>query len=428
MSPHDQDLRTTLHRLADASDPLPVDDDLWDRARAAQRRGRVVLAAAVVAVVVAVGGGVALWPTGDREARTAAQEVPQGAIPRVIADPGRLAPESRLDVGLASVALVDANRDPVVVTAADGVAHRLDLGEWGPDRAAYALSPDGGRLAYQQPSDAGTRLTVLDLRTGRTDTLVVDPDEQVEVDGLSWSPGGDWLGWVSSAVGATRASAGTIRADGARAGRFVLQRNASSIAVADGGDSVVGQVDGGLTLLPLEGVPERLSTDVPVGVGAFSPDGAMVALGGGPAARTYTYDLMSRRLLSHPFPDGTLGSSVARPLGWVDDRVQLLLVAPVDGGSAELVVTTPEVDATSTWRRSVGSVSPTGVTQLSVAVDLVPDLDGTSSQELTHDFGDTSRSTRTFLGVELSLAIGLGVAAAIALLMALRWLWRRLLG
>jgi hypothetical protein len=89
-------------------------------------------------------------------------------------------------------------------------------------------------------------------------------------------------------------------------------------------------------------------------------------------------------------------------------------------------VTTPEVDATSTWR-SVGSVATTGVANsLSVAVDLVPDLDGTSSQELTHDFGDTVDDPPAPLGIELSLFIGLAVAAAIAALLGLRLLWRRL--
>ena len=146
---------------------------------------------------------------------------------------------------------------------------------------------------------------------------------------------------------------------------------------------------------------------------------------------SYTFDLASRRLLSHPFPDGTIGASVVRPLGWIDDRLQLLLVQPVDDSDGELVITTPEVDDQSTWRRRVGAVEleTLGVpNSLSVAVDLVPDLDGTSSQELTHDFGDTSRSSRTFLGIETSLAIGLGVALAIAVLMGLRSLWRRLRG
>ncbi len=56
--------------------------------------------------------------------------------------------------------------------------------------------------------------------------------------------------------------------------------------------------------------------------------------------------------------------------------------------------------------------------ELSIAVDLIPDLDGTSSQQLTHDFGTPDQR-------DISWIIGLGVAAAIAALMGLRWLWRR---
>ena len=52
--------------------------------------------------------------------------------------------------------------------------------------------------------------------------------------------------------------------------------------------------------------------------------------------------------------------------------------------------------------------------------DLVPDLDGTSSQQLTHEFPVPPDR-------DISWIIGLGVAAAIAVLMGLRWLWRRLL-
>jgi hypothetical protein len=54
-------------------------------------------------------------------------------------------------------------------------------------------------------------------------------------------------------------------------------------------------------------------------------------------------------------------------------------------------------------------------------VDLVPDLDGTSSQQLTHDFDVPGADQR-----DISWIIGLGVAAAIGVLMGLRRLWRRL--
>ena len=61
---------------------------------------------------------------------------------------------------------------------------------------------------------------------------------------------------------------------------------------------------------------------------------------------------------------------------------------------------------------------------LSLAVDLVHGLDGTSSQQLTHDFSASPAADER----DHSWIIGLGVAAAIAVLLGLRWLWRRPLG
>lgn len=426
MTPQTEHLRTTLHRLADAGVPLPVDDDLWGRAQSARRRGQALAVAAVLVLVVTVGGVASVWPTADFESRTAAQEVPGGAIPRVIADvPDNLEATAveDLDLGRASAAFISSDGDPVVLTAGDGTAHRLDLVSRDADSLALALSPDGTRVAFQEDPGVGvTYLAVLDLTTGTTRRWVVNPDDGLVIDMVAWSPGGTRLGWVSSAIGSTPAWAGTIRADGTDAVSSVLTRNASSIAVADDGDAALGQVDGGLRLLPLNGDGDAVDLPVQVGVGSFAPDGAQVALSGGPGTASYTFDLRDRGLSTHPFPDGTLGESVVRPLGWVDDRIQLLLVQPVDGSGAELVVTTPEVDDQSTWRRRVGSVETSGVANsLSVAVDLVPDLDGTSSQELTHDFGTTTTPER-----DVSWMVGLGVAGAIAGLMALRWLWRRL--
>jgi hypothetical protein len=58
---------------------------------------------------------------------------------------------------------------------------------------------------------------------------------------------------------------------------------------------------------------------------------------------------------------------------------------------------------------------------LSIAVDLVPDLDGTSSQQLTHEFPEPDWAKER----DISWMIGLGVAGALSVLYGLRWLWRR---
>lgn len=425
-TPPYRDLRTRMHHVADEVTPLPVADDLWRRGQTARHRAQAMVVAAVLVVLASVGGGVALWSAPDREARTAATEVPEGALPRVIADaPDDLEATSDLAVGRASAAFVSSSGDVVVITANDGVPHRLALGGRDPAWISVALSPDGRTLAFQQGDDGGTRVAQLDLTSGRTQSLLVHPGDVLKLDDLSWSPRGDWLGWVASAMNGLPAFAGQVRPSGEESRRIAPPANVVSVGVADDGTSALGRVSGGALLWPSGGELERLP-GVPGNPGAFSPDGRHLALRSSPGLASYTLDVASREVLEHPFPDDTLGEAAVRPLGWLDDRLQLLLVQEIAGTRAELVVTTPEVDATSTWRRSVGSVDTGVASSLSVAVDLVPDLDGTSSQELTHDFGDTTADPPAPLGIELSLFIGLAVAAAIALLLALRWLWRRL--
>lgn len=59
----------------------------------------------------------------------------------------------------------------------------------------------------------------------------------------------------------------------------------------------------------------------------------------------------------------------------------------------------------------------------SFAVDLIPELTADPDQELTHDFAASPAAAER----DISWIIGLGVAAAIAVLLGLRWLWRRLM-
>ena len=203
-----------------------------------------------------------------------------------------------------------------------------------------------------------------------------------------------------------------------------VEGNVTSLAIGNAADVVLGRANGGLYRLA-EGEPELITRATGVGPGLYSPDARFVALRSGLSDASSTLRLADGAVLTHPFPDGTFDSAVVLPLGWLDDRHQLLQVWSAEDQDVELVVTTPQVGPTSTWRRSVGSIDASIAGRVSLAVDLVPDLDGTSSQELTHDFAADSPPAP--FGIELSLFIGLGVAAAIAVLLALRWLWRRLL-
>ncbi|GAA5113518.1 hypothetical protein GCM10023339_18020 [Alloalcanivorax gelatiniphagus] len=434
----DPDLRTTLHRLADSTDPLPVADDLWARGQSSRHRGQALVVAAVLAIIVSV-GGVASLVTADREARTASGEVPGGAIPSRIEDiPDDLDVTTDLAIGLGSAAFISGGSDPVVITATDGVPHRLALPGWVSNgteagdvrlNQSLALSPDGARLAWQaaDADDGRATVGVLDLETGRTSTYPLPPSERLRLREMSWSPDSSWLAWIADVAPA--AWVGRLR-PGPDADVEVTEvfGNVPDVAVDANGTLVLSRASGGLQRIDDSGAPLPLVrkgdlAGAAVGAGRFSSDGRYLALRSSLAPASYTLDMATDEVLQHPFPDGTFADGSVLPQGWLDDRLQLLLVQEyATPDRLELVITTPERGDASTWRRSVGVVVETGpATTLSLAVDLVPDLDGTSSQELTHDFGDVLADQQR----DISWIIGLGVAAAIALLMALRWLWRR---
>jgi hypothetical protein len=417
------DLREELDALARTQSFSP-DPSAWDRGRRARRRTRVAAGAAAVAIVAVAGAG-ALAVLPDREARTASSEVVEGgAIPSRIDDiPADLQPTTDLAVGRGAAAFISTSqRVPVVVTAADGVAHLLDLPGWDEDGQALALSPDGLKLAWQQTGDGGATIGIVELTTGRQRADEVHPAADLALRELTWSPDSEWLGWLGDADGG--AHVGRLPVPGADLGLSTfVEGNVSSLAIGNAADVVVG-AKGALYRITVD-QPELITRAAGVGPGLFSPDARFVALRSSPSGASATLRLSDGAVLTHPFPDGTFASGAVLPLGWLDDRHQLLQVWSAEGEDAELVVTTPQVGPTSTWRRSVGSIDASIAGRVSLAVDLVPDLDGTSSQELTHDFGAAQDPPAPF-GIELSLFIGLGVAAAIAVLLALRRLWRRL--
>jgi hypothetical protein len=421
------DLRGELDALARTQTFSP-DPSAWDRGRRARRRTHV-LAVAAAAVVLASLTGVVLVSAEDREAQTASTDsvvdVGVGAIPRRIDDiPSGVEPAPGLAVGRGAAAFISTSqRVPVVVTATDGVSRRLDLPGWSEDTQALALSPDGLRLAWQENGPAGATVSVLELMTGKTWSQEVHPDGGLSLRELTWSPDSVWLAWIADDDGG--AHVGRLRPVHAPLQmRWFVNGNIPDVAIGPDAQVVISRAGGGLFWVGGR-EPERLTDASDLGAGHFSPDGRFLALRTSLAGASSTVRWSDREVVTHPFPDGTFDTAVVMPLGWLDDRHQVLQVW-AENDAAELVVTTPQVGTSSTWRRSVGSIDGTVAGRVSLAVDLMPDLDGTSSQELTHDFGDTTDDPSAPLGIELSLFIGLAVAAAIALLLALRWLWRRL--
>jgi hypothetical protein len=444
----DQDLTTTLRRIADSTDPLPVADDLWRRGQRARRRGRVLVVAAVLAVLASVGGVVTLVST-DREVRTASTvEVPGGAIPSRIEDPDGLTASDDLAVGQASVAFVGTSTDVTVVTASDGRYHALALPE-APLRGPVRLSPDGRHLAYayrvesaEGQVEAGTALVDLVSGEVRRIPAVSGRGFPVAVSSIGWSADSSYVAW--SGLGLRVWTDAEIRSE-VRGGMLgvieVASGSQSTQASAEGMASVDGDAVGTLVTPDDVTIFSSLSSGATRnrlrgGIPSTDPgDTASTSLSGGLTAISLRTDLRAAFFVT--WDGGVLRRALDRelypygaqvtPLGWTADS---LLLARVDGPAGSYVegphlalMTSPDRPS-SQWTYRIVMRDIPDVADLSIAVDLVPDLDGTSSQQLTHDFGDTLAQDQR----DISWLIGLGVAAAIGVLLGLRWLWRRFLG
>jgi len=378
----DADLRTTLHRIADSTTPLPVDDGLWQRGRAARSRAQVLAVVAVLALVVSVGGVATLVATTDREARTASNEVVEGgAIPSRIEVPGDLSATTDLAVGRASVAFVDgASGAAIVVGATTGEYHRLTLPDAPEAGGPLALSPDGRTLAWANHR----RIHTVDLRSGARSFSPHTDEPVTEVTDLAWVPSSQVLIW-----------SGTDD-QGAHIGGVV---------------PVTGSGGEPLSPTSLRGIPSPSGDLVAVtSRGPTGPAARFLQRRGGPLERALPTDL---------YP----GGATVRPLGWTAPTLVLAELYAPTGSYVEgrhLALFTSPDRPSSEWTYRIVMRDLADVADLSIAVDLVPDLDGTSSQRLTHDF--TSPANQR----DISWMIGLGVAAAIAVLLGLLRLWRRL--
>ena len=120
------------------------------------------------------------------------------------------------------------------------------------------------------------------------------------------------------------------RLAGAREGPDLVLRtrrpssgNVTSLAIGNAADVVLGRANGGLYRLAV-GEPELITRATGVGPGLYSPDARFVALRSGLSDASSTLRLSDGAVLTHPFPDGTFDSAVVRPLGWIDERLQVL--------------------------------------------------------------------------------------------------------
>lgn len=448
-------LREELARIGDTAPVADVPASTWDRARRARTRDRAVVvgaAAAVLALVV----GLALIPRPDRSVPVASGSS-LGVPAQIWGVPERftmLSPdeswssdlvETDLDIGRGAAAYVTPAGLPVVIGADDGAYHLLDLpGFLGNSllsrgrEAGLTLSPDGRHLAYAWSGPAPTSdatpmpsgVRVLDLETGDVRTIRLTGGQGVMVDTVVWSPGSSWLVWRGRVATYWTDSSSTYRSSAA--GRIAPGATTSEDVPDGRGEPAVAVADDGVvslltqsTLVTWDGHEVsrwRAHGNQPTTAAAVSPSGDRVVFG-------TTYDLDG--ISSVALPDGPVQHHVylsglyangaqSRPLGWIDDDLLVARVSPVDGagerlGTDQIVITTPRLSTTSTYR-IVGHLDAAVPDSLSVAVDLMT---------LTRATVERPEPDWPWSSERLSLTIGLGVAGALALLAGLRWLWRR---
>jgi hypothetical protein len=318
-----------------------------------------------------------------------------------------------------------------VVTARDGEYHAPDLPGW--DGGLLDLSPDGTHLSWTIDTDPEGRprdgFALADLESGDLRLMSSGATGSITPDGISWAPSSQWLTWYADdAVTRTNITSHSQETS-------VVGKEVEWAAVDD--DGLVTFYADGPRQWPADGGTygrKRMAGDHAFDgarrgrndAAIASPDGTTVALSSPAAASVVDFlgtdRFEERTLATDLYPDG----AVVRPLGWATDT---LVLAQVDGPPGSYVegphlalFSAPNAPERQWTYRVVSREVPDQ--DVSIAVDLVPDLDGTSSQQLTHDFGDTLAGEQR----DISWLIGLGVAAAIAVLMGLRWLWRRFLG
>ncbi len=315
------DLGQLLRELGDEQPPLHLDPATYTRGRALHRRRLLVRVGTVAGVLALVAGVVAVAPRLQHGAPPVAGSRSAPALPtRLEPVPARLAeshedgprwatPVAAPDLAVGTTAAVlEVGRLLMAVSAIDGGYRGLDVDGFAGwdvsgrfDNRAFALSPDGERLAFSwspgldraetlAPDAAvDSGVAVVDLVTGQVDRTVVPAPLSVITHGFGWSADGRYLAYAVTRITAweglhSRGAAQSVeRLDtttGTRLSTRGLLPESADLAVSDTGEVAVTTLGGVRTWLPGRAASHR-PVDASVGSGwssaLFSPDARLVA-------------------------------------------------------------------------------------------------------------------------------------------------------
>jgi hypothetical protein len=448
-------LSEALEELAHDA-PRPVSHpELWGHGRRLRRRDRVVSSALVLVMVLLVGGLATLVVGPPARVAPADEVVPDGAIPSRIEDADMLdlEPADDLAVGRSSLAFVSSEALTVVVSATDGSYHRFEP----PDRdgaRTMRLSPDGTHLAYvyrvrpQGRTDMLAGVAVVDLESGEVErwAAVNGGGTTVDIGSIGWSPDGRWVAWSGIDVvswddrGPVADTTGTMGAIDTEQGLQSTSRaTPGPVGVSDDGVVVLVNRRERVTLDATTSERTRTplgragpgSDDVFAGGEVSdrlvtSADGSLTAVGLRLTDRSAPFVARDGEILQRELaPDLYPGGGRVTPLGWAAPSLLMAMVEPVPGSgayggnAASLVLMTSPDRPESGWTYRFVVRDLPDLAEVSVAVDLVPDLDGTSSQALTRDFGSQDA------GLPDGVRWGGTALFALGVLLAAYTLWRR---
>ncbi|HEX7189528.1 MAG TPA: hypothetical protein VF423_15010 [Actinomycetes bacterium] len=346
MTALEDQVRATLHDMAEEAQPVALLPRLDEQPQVDVRQRRLVLSgiAAAAAVVLAVSSLLVL-----RLDRPSIVE-PVDHPPKVFRLSGVTAP----DPGRADLAVtVAGSHGPdatFLLPSTGGAAIRLTMSERVPESFSRHLSTDGTRLIRQHNSTLSFRVEVVDLRTGAANQLgdergycpQLSPDNRT----VAMYDLDDKLALVDVRSGDVRPGPrdpfppSPDGISGYCAG-IGWSPDSGSIVVPVAKGSVVADVRGRM----LHRLPDRRAVNNSM---SWSPDGRLILLYDPGAVRFVVHDLESgsESVLEPP-------GDALRPLGWAGSRVVWLAGRP---GDQRLVTTDQRGADPRTWTNlAVGS-------------------------------------------------------------------------